>query len=108
MPLTQFTVVTGIGTTFVIAWALLKDETEPSYAWALSKLQVFSMTDGIERPFVVISDYEQAFLNACRSVFSFDVSLQICVWHVMKNVAYNVKVKCVTYTYYIIGTHYYK
>ena len=38
MPLTQFTGITGVHTMFAVGWALLKDETEASYEWAVRNL----------------------------------------------------------------------
>ncbi|KAK5651104.1 hypothetical protein OQA88_13286 [Cercophora sp. LCS_1] len=44
----------------------------------------------IATPSVIVTDYDKAFKRALRLVFE-DVQHQICLWHVMKNVAFNTK-----------------
>ena len=41
---------------------------------------------------MIISDYDSAFRAARRQVFP-EAASQLCLWHVMKIVAYNIKVK---------------
>ena len=92
LPLMQITGITGLGTTFNIAWALLKDEREHSYQWVLSRLQKTMEEYQVPLPVVIISDFDTALRNALHNVFP-QVATQLCLWHVMKNVAFNVKKK---------------
>ncbi|KAI5302491.1 hypothetical protein KEM56_000653 [Ascosphaera pollenicola] len=48
----------------------------------------------IQKPFVIITDKDEAIRNAIRSLFDSDqTATQLCLWHVMKNVAFNIKKK---------------
>ena len=49
-------------------------------------------SESIPDPLVLISDYDCAFKRAGQSVYPY-TQQQICLWHVMKNVVYNVKKK---------------
>lgn len=96
MPLAQVTGVTCVNTTFNIAWCLMRDEKEDSHRWFLSRLQEIAsrvLDRPPEKPLVVVSDFDNAFRSACRSVFGETTFLQLCIWHVMKNVAYNIRLK---------------
>ena len=92
LPLMQVTEITDISITVNIAWALLKDEREHSYQWVLSRLQKTMEEYQVPLPVVIISDFDTALGNALHNVFP-QVATQLCLWHVMKNVAFNVKKK---------------
>ena len=91
MPLAQVTGITGCTTTFSVAWALLDNEREESHNWYLDELRRTEIGRQICMPAVVISDYDNAFRAARREVFP-GSERQLCLWHVMKNVTYNVKI----------------
>lgn len=44
-------------------------------------------------PSVMISDFDKAFKRAARASFPDTVKHQLCVWHILKNVAHNIKKK---------------
>lgn len=96
MPLAQITGVTGVNTTFNIAWALLLNERTESHSWMLRQLR--TLADGamgvsaIQEPLVIISDFDSSFRAACHTIYP-ATTTQICIWHVMKNVAYHVRMK---------------
>lgn len=92
MPLLQITGITNLSTTFNVAWALLSDEAEGSFEWAITQLRTISVEENIAESYVCISDYDRAFRNAWNAVHP-DVFQQLCRWHIMKNVAFHVKVK---------------
>lgn len=92
MPLAQITGVTGVNTTFNIAWALLKDEQEGSHRWYLDQLRRIGTARQIRTPMVIVSDLDNAFRGACQEVFP-EANTQLCIWHMMKNVAFHIKIK---------------
>lgn len=91
LPLMQFNGVTGLHTTFNIGFALLKDEKTESFEWALGQLMSLGTREQVERPFVFISDKDDALRSAARNLYPVDVKLQLCVWHVMKNIVYHIR-----------------
>ena len=92
LPLMQITGVTGMNTTFSMGWAVMKGESEECYRWSLSQVGHVAAAHGVSRPLVIISDYDSAFRAASRIIFP-EVPTLICLWHVMKNVAFNIKKK---------------
>lgn len=92
MPLVQITGLTAVNTTFNVCLALMKDEKQESYQWALQQLQQHGRQRHIRSPLVIISDYDNAFRLAPVNVFP-ETASQLCVWHVMKNVAYHIEMK---------------
>jgi hypothetical protein len=103
MPLLQMGGVTGLHTNFAVAFALLSDETEESFSWALDRLahtaqnvwdseaeKYVPREHQISFPLTIMSDYDTAFKNAAKRVFPI-AQQQLCIWHVMKNVVYNVR-----------------
>ena len=91
MPLLQICGLTCVHMTFNVAYCLLSGEKEDCFSWVLSVLQSLLTEYEIPPPFVIISDYDKAFKKACRKLFNDGVQHQICLWHVMKNVAFNTK-----------------
>jgi hypothetical protein len=92
MPLCQINGITAMYTTFPVAYCLVSGEREQVFSWVLGQLKGLATAEGIPDPLVIISDFDKAFKRAARSVYS-SSQHQICLWHVMKNVAYNVKKK---------------
>lgn len=80
-------------TTFNIAYCLLSGEREGCFSWVLNTIQSLLTEYEIALPQVIISDYDKAFKKACRAIFNDGIQHQICLWHVMKNVAFNTKKK---------------
>jgi MULE transposase domain len=92
MPLCQINRITALHTTFPVAYCLVSGEREEVFSWVLGQLKDLAAADGIPDPLVIISDFDKAFKRAARSEYG-SSQHQICLWHVMKNVAYNVKKK---------------
>lgn len=69
LPLMQLTGITGLGTTYNIAWALLKNEREESYQWVLSRMRTMAEQREIPLPMVMISDYDTALRSAFNNIF---------------------------------------
>ncbi|KAI0995025.1 hypothetical protein K3495_g13156, partial [Podosphaera aphanis] len=94
MPLLQGNGITPCNTNFASMFALIGNEREVSFKWVLE--QYISMLDenAIEHPYVVLSDLDRAFKNAAQATFHDNrTKHQICLWHVMKNVAHNIRKK---------------
>ena len=90
MPLLNVTGITNIGTTFNIGFALVSREDEDAYRFAVSALDTARSLAGIPTPYTIITDFEIALKNALSTVFP-EISQQICLWHVSKNVIHEVK-----------------
>ncbi|KAI1005343.1 hypothetical protein K3495_g2866 [Podosphaera aphanis] len=82
----QITGITGMNSTFNVAWALLKNERQTSYQWVFTRLQMIMNEHQMLLTMVIITDYDMALRNALEAVFP-RVPTQLCLWHVMKNVA---------------------
>lgn len=68
MPLFQITGVSGLGTTFDVAWVLLKGEGDESFRWALESLMSLGQRENFHLPYTIISDYDSALRSAfCKS-----------------------------------------
>jgi hypothetical protein len=93
MPLCNINGITNLGTTFNIGFCLLSSEKEEDFVWVLELLTSMMIDHDIPRPFVVMTDIDKALKKAARSVLPDDVKHQVCLWHVLKNVVFNVKKK---------------
>lgn len=91
MPLTQINGVNEVHDTFTVGLALTLKETEDDEKWIFECINQLICNRSISLPYVMISDYHRATKNACSTVLSATVKQQICLWHVMKNVAFNVR-----------------
>ncbi|KAK9668801.1 hypothetical protein RND81_13G087700 [Saponaria officinalis] len=78
MPFVNFVGVTPVGKSFLIAYALLEDETSTSYEWALNQLKL--MLDSIV-PNVFITDREKGLLLALSYVFP-NTPHMLCLWYI--------------------------
>ena len=83
--------LTYIYITFNVAYYLLSGEKEDYFSQVLSVLQLLLIEYEILPPFVIISDYDKVFKKAYRKLFNDGVQYQICLQHVIKNVAFNTK-----------------
>jgi len=68
--------------------------TEATFRRVLEVLNSLIQSHQIARPQVIITDYDKALKRALRAVFN-DSQHQLCIWHIMKNVAFNTKKKWV-------------
>lgn len=90
MPFLNVTGVTNTHSTFNIAFGVINKEDEPAYTWAVERLEDLRTKIGADYPYVVVTDSEKALKNALDNVWE-DVQQQICLWHVNKNVIFEVK-----------------
>jgi len=81
MPMLHVIGMTSFNTSFTVAVAFLKEETEPYYRWALE--QVANLY-GTTKPLVITTDRELALMNAVDFTFPTSKHL-LCVWHIQKN-----------------------
>lgn len=111
MPLCLISGVDAHHGTFPVAYALLSGEKTQSFGWVLSQLRSCGESHGgitaaakasapatpawVHEPFVIISDFDRAFKHAARVFYPSTVKHQMCVWHILKNVAWNIKKKWV-------------
>ena len=87
MPLCEIIGVTPVGKNFNVAYAFMRDESEGTYQWVLTKLR--SMLEGIASPNVIVTDRELGLLNALEVVFP-DCYHLLCLFHINRNVESNV------------------
>lgn len=90
MPFLNVTGVTNTHSTFKIAFGVINKEDKPAYTWALERLENLRTEIGADYPYVVVTDFEMALKSALDNVWG-DVQQQICLWHVNKNVFFEVK-----------------
>ncbi|KAK5652986.1 hypothetical protein OQA88_9466 [Cercophora sp. LCS_1] len=64
---------------------LLSGEKEGCFTWVL---RILDEAEPISLPQMIVSDFDKAFKKACRQH-------QLCLWHIMNKVAFNVKKKWV-------------
>ncbi|XP_074291132.1 uncharacterized protein LOC141617899 [Silene latifolia] len=83
LPLVEMVGVTPVGKSFVIAYALVKHESEDGYLWVLRKLKAL-LNDAVQ-PNAIVTDCEAGLLNAIPTVFP-DSSNLLCLWHIYSNV----------------------
>ena len=84
MPLLHFAGVTPTGANFSIGFTLLSAENTFQYSWALAAFKATVLGDNTT-PEVIITDNEDALLNALQEVYP-QVPRLLCRWHVEKNV----------------------
>jgi len=84
MPLLHFAGVTPTGENFSISFALLSAENTFQYAWVLAAFKATVLGDNTT-PEVIITDNEDALLNALQEVYT-QMPHLLCRWHVEKNV----------------------
>lgn len=89
LPLLEVTGSTGLNTTFNAAWCLMKAEKMEDYQWVLSQLNAIMTAHDIDLPHFVITDYEKVLIGALNAVWP-NVPTQLYVWHVQKNVQFNI------------------
>ncbi|XP_065861098.1 protein FAR1-RELATED SEQUENCE 5-like [Euphorbia lathyris] len=68
---------------FLIAYAIMKDETEGSYMWVLQKLKLLLQPD--VHPTAIATDRELGLMRPVREVFPHSHHL-LCTWHINKDV----------------------
>jgi transposase-like protein len=85
MPLCNIIGLTPQGGTFYVAFGFLSDEREGSFHYILDYLTDLYIFLRLQPPAVVITDKDDALLNAVHNKWPSTASL-ICVWHINKNI----------------------
>ena len=90
MPLFHIVGVSSFNTSFSACFSFLQKEEEGDYEWALKKFQNIL---GVDRhPLVMVTDREQALLNAIKVIFP-SIGHLLCLWHIEKNILSKCMVK---------------
>ncbi|XP_076909941.1 putative protein FAR1-RELATED SEQUENCE 10 [Bidens hawaiensis] len=79
----QFVGVTSTSKSFCIAHAVIFREQECNFTWALERLK--DMLVDCREPRVILTDRDQALMNACETVFP-NATKNLCRWHIMQNI----------------------
>ncbi|KAE9042983.1 hypothetical protein PR001_g5984 [Phytophthora rubi] len=85
VPLFNIISVTGFNTVLPVAQCWLPGETEGDYVWALNMMRLFWIEKNVDLPGVVLSDREQACMNAVDWVLP-EIPTMVCRWHMNTNV----------------------
>lgn len=85
MPLLHFLGVSAVNKHFSGAYAIISDETAPSYLWACQQLDQYIYAPVNREPDIFGSDNEAALKNAAREVWK-ETPHYLCYWHIQKNV----------------------
>ena len=85
MPMLHIIGVTACNTSFTVAVAFIREETEMYYRWALEQLAEFY--DEMQ-PLTITIDRELALMTALPATFLTSAHL-LCVWHINKNILAN-------------------
>ena len=88
MPLMQIVGVTSTGQTFDVAHAFLSNEREDNFLWMLGHLK--DMLHKCMEPRVIVTDRDQALLNACAKTFP-NANRSLCRWHIFTNISNHCK-----------------
>ncbi|XP_076921468.1 PKS-NRPS hybrid synthetase cheA-like [Bidens hawaiensis] len=82
-PFVQFVGVTSTSKSFCIAHVVIFREQECKFTWALERLK--HMLVDCREPHVILTDKDQALMNACETVFP-NATKNLCRWHIMQNI----------------------
>ncbi|KAI9035747.1 transposase [Aspergillus affinis] len=85
MPLLDITGVTFTGYTFYAGSAFVHNEKQPSYDFAIRNLAKIYTYLAARPPLTILTDKEQALINACKEVFP-TTDILICLSHVNQNI----------------------
>lgn len=87
--------VTGMNTTFNVAYAMIPDECDPAILWVMEQLEELRIHIGVPQPpYVTITDFQSQTKTALSEVWGpgrtdpewRGTQQQLCIWHIMKNV----------------------
>ncbi|KUF79174.1 hypothetical protein AM588_10000109 [Phytophthora nicotianae] len=85
LPLLNIIAMTNMNTVLPIAQCWLSGEKEDDFLWALEQLQCMMTEYAISKPTIIITDRDQACMNALDRSFP-DVPSLVCRWHMNRNV----------------------
>ena len=83
MPLLVIIGLTGLNTSFYVAFVFLRSEQERDYYWALQQLKI--SLDNSTQPRVIVTNRDLALMNAISTSFP-DTAHLLCQWHIQKNI----------------------
>jgi hypothetical protein len=84
-PALNICAITGLNTSIQAGIVLMQEEKETDYTWALTTFGEMLKEKDIDPPTVIITDREEALMNAVEAVFPAADSL-LCRWHQNKDV----------------------
>ncbi len=90
LPLVIITGVTALNTSFYVGMAFIDGESIPNYEWVLEQLRELYQKLNCAFPTVILTDHEQALINASSTVFP-QAELLLCTWHIHTNIIKNCK-----------------
>ncbi|KAM4056020.1 MULE transposase [Hirsutella rhossiliensis] len=91
--------ITALGSIFPVAFCLIPSEDTNAFTWCFIQLREWLQSKARLRgeadgnafiPHVIITDYDAAARAALSATFP-DSQLQVCTWHIMKNITTNAK-----------------
>jgi hypothetical protein len=85
LPLFNMVVVTGLNTVLPVAQCWMPGEAEPNFAWAFATLKELQARHNIRPPNSIVTDRDQACMNASESAFP-EAGKLVCRWHMNRNV----------------------
>lgn len=89
MPLIEMVGMSPCNLNFLIAYAIVVEETADSYQWVLSMLRSLIISDSY--PYVIVTDRELGLIRPIRDVFPESRHL-LCTWHINRDVEARVTV----------------
>lgn len=92
MPLLNITGTNCFNKNFHVGFGLASGEAQGDFQWHLNCLESLRTRYEIGTPKVILSDFDRGFKNAVMQTWP-TARQQLCVWHVLKNVAFHVKKK---------------
>lgn len=81
LPLLNIVSFASTGSTFHIGFAFIKDEKDDSYKVVLNCLTKAYDSLGLEYPHTILTDKEQALMDAIDTVFP-NTKGMLCIWHI--------------------------
>ncbi|KAJ0622547.1 putative MULE transposase domain, FHY3/FAR1 family [Helianthus annuus] len=90
LPFIQVVGVTSTHKSFCVAHAFVSKEKKDNFLWVLEKLKEL-LVDCME-PRVIVTDRDQALMNACDKVFP-KASKLLCRWHISQNILKHCRAK---------------
>ncbi|KAG2804348.1 hypothetical protein PC116_g22669 [Phytophthora cactorum] len=85
LPLLNIIAMTNMNTVLPIAQCWLPGEKEEDFVWALQQLQVMLTDYEVSYPLIIVTDHDQACMNALDRLF-LQVPSLVCRWHRNRNV----------------------
>uniref|UniRef100_A0A251T3Z4 Putative MULE transposase domain, FHY3/FAR1 family n=1 Tax=Helianthus annuus TaxID=4232 RepID=A0A251T3Z4_HELAN len=88
LPFLQVVGMSSTNHTFCVAHAFLSNEQEATYVWVLERVR--SMLHECMEPRLILTDRDQALINACRKIFP-GAHRYLCKFHILQNIVKHCK-----------------